>query len=230
MLTVVGNLKGGTGKSTVAFNLALWTLLNQRSVLVVDLDPQGTLTDVIRVREEEGYLPKLHLSRSLEEALDSADAYDEVIIDIGASDPDTMYKAILAADQVLVPVPPSQADVWSTQRFIRKIIGLRADRSTPALVGFINRADTHQAVRESDEAFGALGMIEGMRVLRPRLRQRMSFRRSLSEGLSVHELERRGKAALELDELAQALFRTRSNNRFVAERDGAGKDNQVNHG
>lgn len=229
MLTVVGNLKGGTGKSTVAFNLALWVLFNQRRVLVVDLDPQGTLTDVIRVREEEGYLPVLPLSRNFEDARSRSADYDEIIVDIGPSDPSAMYGAILAADQVLVPVPPSQADVWSTQRFVRKLLELRGERTTPALVGFINRADTHLAVRESDEAFGALSMIEGMRVLRPRLCQRMAFRRSLSEGLSVQELERRGKAALELEQLARALFRTRTQ-RYVEERDKAVNGNQVNHG
>ncbi|AGA34581.1 Chromosome (plasmid) partitioning protein ParA / Sporulation initiation inhibitor protein Soj [Thioalkalivibrio nitratireducens DSM 14787] len=207
MLTVIGNLKGGTGKSTVAFNLALWVLSNKRTVLAVDLDPQATLTDVIRVREEEGYSPSLELSQSLEEALHASDKYQEIIVDVGPSDLGTMYAAILAADQVVIPVPPSQADVWSTQRFVRKILELRGDREKPEIVGFINRADTHQAVRESDEAFGALGMIDGLRAVRPRLRQRMAFRRSFSEGLSVHELERRGKAAHELDELARALFR-----------------------
>jgi chromosome partitioning protein len=207
MLTVIGNLKGGTGKSTVAFNLALWAVGNKRKVLVVDLDPQSTLTDVIRVREEEGYAPLLELSQSLEEAIKAAGTYDDVIVDVGPSDLGTMYAAILAADQVVIPVPPSQADVWSTHRFVKKILELRGERAKPEIVGFINRADTHQAVRESDEAFGALGMIEGLRALRPRLSQRMAFRRSFSEGLSVQELERRSKAAQELDEVAKAIFR-----------------------
>ncbi len=207
MLTVIGNLKGGTGKSTVAFNLALWGVGNKRRVLAVDLDPQATLTDVIRVRDEEGYVPALELSQSLDEAIKAAQEYDEVIVDVGPSDLGTMYAAILAADQVVIPVPPSQADVWSTHRFVKKIRELRGERSRPEIIGFINRADTHQAVRESDETFGALGMIEGLRALRPRLGQRMAFRRSFSEGLSVHELEHRSKAANELDELAKAIFR-----------------------
>ncbi|MFO8005334.1 AAA family ATPase [Thioalkalivibrio sp.] len=207
MLTVIGNLKGGTGKSTVAFNLALWAVGNKRKVLLVDLDPQATLTDVIRVREEEGYAPALDLSQNLEEAIQAGDGYQDIIVDVGPSDVDTMYAAILAADRVIIPVPPSQADVWSTQRFVKKILELRGDRAQPEIIGFINRADTHQAVRESDEAFGALGMIEGIRALRPRLSQRMAFRRSFSEGLSVQELERRSKASQELDELAKALYR-----------------------
>lgn len=207
MLTVIGNLKGGTGKSTVAFNLALWALNNKRKVLAVDLDPQATLSDVLRVRDEEGYRPSLALSQSLPDALNLRKKYDEIIIDVGPSDLEGMYAAIAAADLVVVPVPPSQADVWSTQRFVKKILALRGEQEKPDILGFINRADTHQAVRESDEAFGALGMIEGIRAVRPRLRQRMAFRRSFSEGLAVYELERRGKAAIELDELAKIIFR-----------------------
>ncbi|MBS0002684.1 MAG: AAA family ATPase [Thioalkalivibrio sp.] len=207
MLTVIGNLKGGTGKSTVAFNLALWSLGNKRKVLAVDLDPQATLTDVIRVRDEEGYQPALDLSQSLDEAIQAGEQYDEVIVDVGPSDLGTMYAAILAADQVVIPVPPSQADVWSTHRFVKKIQELRGERSSPEIIGFINRADTHQAVRESDETFGALGMIEGLRAVRPRLGQRMAFRRSFSEGLSVQELEHRSKAAIELEDLAKTIFR-----------------------
>lgn len=206
MLTVVGNLKGGTGKSTVVFNLALWLLRNRMRVLTLDLDPQGTLTDVVQVRRDEGDEPPVELTRNLDEALARLRDFDEVLVDVGPSDLDKMYAAILAADRLLIPVPPSQADVWSTQRFVRKVIDLRGSRDKPECLAFINRADTHQAVRESDETFGALGMIEGLRVLRPRLGQRMAFRRSFSEGLSVHELELKSKATLELDALAQAVF------------------------
>jgi chromosome partitioning protein len=46
--------KGGTGKSTTAVNLASALAARGRRVLVVDLDPQGTATDWIGWRPEEG--------------------------------------------------------------------------------------------------------------------------------------------------------------------------------
>ena len=55
MLTIVGNLKGGTGKSTVAFNLAVWLAHDKTGVKAFDLDPQCTLLDVNEVRIEDGY-------------------------------------------------------------------------------------------------------------------------------------------------------------------------------
>jgi chromosome partitioning protein len=206
MLTVIGNLKGGTGKSTVVFNLGLWLRKKSAQVLLVDLDPQATLSDVIQVRREEGYLPELDLVADLEEARLRLHAYDEVLFDVGTSALEVMYAAIAAADRVIIPVPPSQADVWSTQRFVRRIRAEQASTAAPRCLAFINRADTHQAVRESDEAFVALESIAGLHCLPQRLGQRMAFRRSFSEGLSVEELEARSKAASELDALAEVLY------------------------
>ncbi|WP_018872097.1 AAA family ATPase [Thioalkalivibrio sp. ALJ16] len=206
MQTVVANLKGGTGKSTVAFNLALWLLESRRRALAVDLDPQRTLSDVLEVRQEEGFEPMLEAAPDLEAARARAGDYDEILIDVGASDMAALMAAVEGADRVLIPVPPSQADVWSTYRFVTRIQEQRGARERPEILAFINRADTHQAVRETDETHEALQQIEGVRLLKPRLKQRMAFRRSFSEGLSVRELEPRGKAAAELDALAVAVF------------------------
>ncbi|OOC50163.1 AAA family ATPase [Thioalkalivibrio versutus] len=206
MQTVVANLKGGTGKSTVAFNLALWLLEGRRRALTVDLDPQRTLSDVLEVRHEEGYEPALDGVSDLDAVRSRTGDYDEVLIDVGASDMASLMTAVEGADRVLIPVPPSQADVWSTYRFVQRIQEQRGSCDRPEILAFINRADTHQAVRETDETHEALQQIEGVRLLKPRLKQRMAFRRSFSEGLSVRELEPRGKAAAELDALAVALF------------------------
>lgn len=206
MITVIANLKGGTGKSTVAFNLGLWLARRKVSVFMVDLDPQQTLADTMEIRREDGLTPLPDLALELP-ALSAAQAtHQEVIVDVGPSDLPTMYEAIKLADRVVLPVPPSQADVWSTQRFTKKALELRGGAGKPLVYAFINRADTHQAVRESDETFEALQSIEGIEVLVPRLKQRMAFRRSFSEGMSVEELDRRGKAARELDALARVLF------------------------
>lgn len=57
MITVIGSLKGGSGKSTVTFNLAVWLTMAEKDLRVIDLDPQATLRDVAEVRQEEGYRP-----------------------------------------------------------------------------------------------------------------------------------------------------------------------------
>jgi chromosome partitioning protein len=208
MLTVVGNLKGGTGKSTVAFNLAVWLAYDKNGVIAFDLDPQCTLLDVSEVREEDGYEPSFQVSTDLDtlEAL-ANDKKNKmpIIVDMSASNMPAMEKAISLADRVLIPVQPSQADIWSTQRFLKIVNNaMDKDRNTEVL-GFINRADTHIGVRETGEAEQALQMLQGIKAMDIRLHQRTAYRRSFSEGLGVFELDPMGKASKEMKKLATLL-------------------------
>ena len=207
MITVIGSLKGGSGKSTVTFNLAIWLALAERAVAVIDADPQATLSDVLEVRREEGYQPSVERldSTQMEDKGNLAADHEEVLIDVGTASMDNLRQAIRCADRLVVPVPPSQADIWSTQRFLRFVDSLVGDNK-PEIVGFINRADTHRAIRESDEAAAALVSLPGIRYLKPRLAQRTAYRRSFSEGLAVFEQEPRGKGAREWHALAAVLY------------------------
>ncbi len=205
MITVIGSLKGGSGKSTLTFNLAVWLAMAEVKVLLVDADPQATLTDVIEVRKEEGFKPVLVARDKGALEQDAFDAADETLIDVSASDMDSLRYAISRCDRVIVPVPPSQADIWSTQRFI-KMISTIERASPPEIIGFINRGDTHPAVQETHEAAAALVSLPELRFIKPRLAQRTVFRRSFSEGLAVFELEPRSKAAREFLSLAAVLY------------------------
>ena len=206
MITVIGSLKGGSGKSTVTFNLAIWLAMAECDVAVIDADPQATLTDALEVRRDEGIQPMVErLEARRMDDRGGLEARDEVLIDVGTASMDNLRQAISIADRLLVPVPPSQADIWSTQRFLR-FIDSAAGRHKPEVLGFINRGDTHRAVRESDEAAAALVSLPGIRYLRPRLSQRTVYRRSFSEGLAVFEQEPRGKGAAEWNALAAVLY------------------------
>ena len=106
----------------------------------------------------------------------------------------------------MVPVPPSQADIWSTQRFLRLIDSVVGDNRRPEVMGFINRGDTHRAIRESDEAAAALIALPGIKFIKARLAQRTAFRRSFSEGLAVFEMDPRSKGAHEWNALASVHY------------------------
>ncbi|AKH20442.1 division plane positioning ATPase MipZ [Sedimenticola thiotaurini] len=205
MITVVGSLKGGSGKSTVTFNLAIWLAMADTDVQLIDLDPQATLRDVAEVRDEEGYRPQITVQDKKQLDSDELRQCDEVLIDIGTADLEMMKRAIRLADRILVPVPPSQADIWSTQRFIQ-FVNATTEGDVPEIIGFINRGDTHHAVRETDEAAAALVSLPGIRFIKPRLSQRTIFRRSFSEGLAVFELNPKGKGSKELNALCAKLY------------------------
>jgi len=212
MITVIANLKGGSGKSTVAFNLAVWLEINNRPVIGYDLDPQCTFSDLAMLRKDIGNQPDLtiHSVRAVlrDQLLSHSDK--EVLIDVGAANMAAMKEALTAADRILIPVPPSQADVWATQRFLH-IIGPDTEamkvNGKQQTLAFVNRADTNKSIRETHETEAALSMLPGIDIVLPqRLRLRTGFRRSLSEGMTVFEMWPRSKAAQELRKLAIALY------------------------
>ena len=205
MVTVVGSLKGGSGKSTVTFNLAVWLAMADLDVMVIDADPQATLSDVAEVRGEEGFEPVIRVRNSASLRRKLVKQAEETLIDIGTASMENMQKAIEVADRIVVPVPPSQADIWSTQRFIQYVHSITLE-TKPEILGFINRGDTHHAVRETDEAAAALISLPGIMYVRSRLSQRTVYRRSFSEGLAVFELDPRGKGSAEFNTLSAALY------------------------
>jgi chromosome partitioning protein len=205
MITLIGNLKGGTGKSTVTFNLALWVATrHNRHVVVYDLDPQATTSDAFEIRTEGGYLPVISPLKTAE-TLDTHGSDSEVLVDMGLADMAALEMAVRKADRILIPVAPSQADIWSTQRFLKMVNDIREGRPVEML-GVINRADTHRSVRETAEAAEAMQMLGNIRLLEPRLYVRTTYRRSFSEGLAVFEMEPRSKAAAEVEELGRILY------------------------
>jgi len=208
MFTIVGNLKGGTGKSTVAFNLAVWLAHEASGVRIFDLDPQATLMDTADIREEDGFEPLVEVSSDMDEleSLVKSRKGPQLLADVSATNMPQLERAIYLADRVLIPVQPSQADIWSTQRFLKIVLSNSNKRKKPEILGFINRADTHLGVRETGEAEEALRLLPNIEALDVRLYQRTAYRRSFSEGLAVFEQDPMGKAAREMKQLAKVLY------------------------
>ena len=208
MITVIANLKGGSGKSTVTFNLGLWLQMKGQPVIAYDLDPQQTLTDVAEVRREEGYTPPLQVNQPRDSLVDDMKYHPQktqVLVDVGASNMDAMKLALSIADRIIIPVPPSQPDVWATQRFLN-IVNELDDSNRPEMRVFVNRADTHRSIRESDETEEVLDQLPGVELIPQRLYQRTVYRRSLSEGMSIFEISKRSKAVDEFNRLAGILY------------------------
>ncbi len=202
MLTLYANFKGGTGKSTIVFNMAVWLARRGDAVTICDLDPQRTVTDVAEIRDEMGFEPTLAVTHALP---DRGKTTGQWLADVGLSDTGAMRAAIRAAGRIVVPVTPSQADIWATQHFLEIIAEEHGEGDRPEVLGFVNRADPHPRSRENAETVAALTALAGIEALQPRLVQRLAFRRSFSEGLAPGELEPGGKAARELDALARAI-------------------------
>src|SRR4051812_24333654 len=89
MIIVVGGIKGGSGKTTVATNLAVMRAADGHDVLLIDADDQETASDFTILRNERiaagaGYTSiKLTGPAVRTETLRLAGKYGDIIIDTG---------------------------------------------------------------------------------------------------------------------------------------------------
>lgn len=115
MIIAILNEKGGVGKTTLSTNIARCLKRMDKSVLLVDSDPQGSARDW-HVNSDGSILDVVALDRSTldKDIVKFKSEYVYIIID-GAPQLKTMaVKAICCADLVLIPVQPSPYDVWAT--------------------------------------------------------------------------------------------------------------------
>lgn len=134
-IIAIGNLKGGTGKSTLAVNLACALQVMQHQSIVVDADPQLTATQ---------WMARRRLPARIHEApvrdLEAAPTFlaelgrfqrsnDFVIIDLPAVLTTAMASSFYAADLIIVPSWISQVDLAATRRTLRHIDKVRRERS-----------------------------------------------------------------------------------------------------
>ena len=119
MIVIVGNTKGGTGKTTLAAQLALSRQIAGRAVLLIDADRQGSAQNAATMRAEGGRMPPLACvqladGRLLRAQLSPLAAkHDDTIIDAGGRDNEALRIALLRSDLLVVPVQPRAVDVWA---------------------------------------------------------------------------------------------------------------------
>src|SRR4029450_4672896 len=103
MLITLANQKGGTGKTTLATNLAGAFAADHRRVVLLDIDPQRSAPDGAEARPEAApQIPVLSL-QGTEDAWRRAlaplqEAYEVIIIDTGGRISPAVRNAVSMAD------------------------------------------------------------------------------------------------------------------------------------
>jgi chromosome partitioning protein len=111
--------KGGSGKTTVAVNVAGALAEIFTEVLVIDSDPQGTVLTWRAAGNSDFPVQVMGLPQPVihQEAPKFAQKYDAVVIDSpsGYQDEQIQRSVMLAASLVVIPVQPSAVDIWSAR-------------------------------------------------------------------------------------------------------------------
>ena len=212
-ILLFGGEKGGTGKTTLATNMAAQLALQGKDVLLLDTDRQGTASFWATVREDTEIEPRIACVQKFGKGLasqvrDLADRYDEIIIDDGGRDSMELRYALGVCDRAYIPVQPFQFDIW-TIRQMDELVAM-AQGLNDGLQAFIvlNRVSTNPAVREDQETrdFFKEENFQHLSLLDSILRDRIAFRKSGRDGLSIVEWKQDKKAVAEMNKLFKEVY------------------------
>jgi len=212
MVALIGGEKGGTGKTTLATNLAAARLAAGRDVIIVDTDKQGSASYWAAIREEDDALSRISCVQVFGKTVtrqvgDLADRYDDVIVDAGGRDSTELRAALVIADRLFVPLQASQFDVWTLERMDELVEQVQAINADLEAFVVINRASPHPQVKEADEAQALLEDFEHLTFSGVVVHDRIAFRRAASDGKSVLEMTPPDpKASAEIESLYTAIF------------------------
>jgi chromosome partitioning protein len=183
---VVINPKGGCGKSTIAMNLAGFFACWGVSVGLVDLDPQESCLDWLRVRPQNR--PRIEGWRNTSVTQDLERKIDYQIIDVPSSCFDSRIQdMLLKADTVIIPLLPSINDFRATRKFLSELEVLQSRLSNKTSIGFIaNRIKNNTKSFIYLKEFVRQTQISCHGILR----DTQNYIRAAEGGLSIFELPR----------------------------------------
>jgi chromosome partitioning protein len=207
MILTLSHQKGGVGKSTVAWNLAV----NFAKIIptrIVDLDTQRSLSVTNALRREQGMEPieMLHFNTAEELAeyaeQDSGDVL--TIIDSGGFDSAFNRIAIIASDLLITPVSDKPFDLMGLQKYeeILKSLSQIQGEAIRTCVLFNN---INPSMKRFGELVDFICMSDHFDLLVSILRQRVDMAHSVGEGKSIKEYRIFSRADQEMDELFEEV-------------------------
>lgn len=203
------NQKGGTGKTTLAVNLA-GGLIRRGRTRLLDADPQASATQWASLAEAPGQgVPEVQpVAESVVDALErTREDAEYVVVDCPPHfDPDAARALMGAADTVLIPVLPSPMDLWGSVRLGEALEEARARKPGLGIYFLVNQMESRSALSRAMQH--ALAEFH-FPTLAARVRRRAIYRHAALEGRTVYNLGRRGEAAVqELEAVLEEVLAT----------------------
>lgn len=214
MIISVINEKGGSGKTTIATNLAFKFAKEKIDLILIDADPQRSIETLIDFRINNGLeLPFNSMSKigdSLAKEAKSLECkYDSIIIDTGGRDSKEMRQALIISDVVIIPTLASGYD----QAVLNKMLELVDECSLinnklKALI-LINRASPNpfleKKINDLKEYLNEKQISNNIKIANTIIYEREIYKNVVFDGKGVVEIQD-NKAKNEIDALYTELF------------------------
>jgi len=223
MIIAVSHQKGGVGKSTLAYNLAV-ELSKKYQTKVVDLDVQQTITACNVIRSKFGQ-KKLNIL-SFEDKKEFVDFLNNdqedtlTIIDTGGFDSGLNRVAMYAADLIITPVSTEFLEVIGLEKYkkIIKEVSKKVGKNikTHVILNKIHHAqqnfnDIKKFIDKSPNEFTLMNSI---------IRRRSDFSISLSHGFSVSEFDKDSDSSKEIKNLISEITEILNIKKYVKKNKG----------
>lgn len=190
---VLLNPKGGSGKTTLATNLAAYYASRSFGTTLIDFDPQASSSRWLRARPATlpaihgiaGYQRSMAVTRSF--LLRIPPGTTRVVVDTPAAlDPLAIGDFTRDADAIVVPVLPSHIDIHACARCIEHLLTTaRIKRRESRIAVVANRVRPNTLVFRSLMRF-----LETLDIpIVAALRESQNYIRSAEQGLGVHEMQ-----------------------------------------
>jgi chromosome partitioning protein len=190
---VVLNPKGGSGKTTIAINLASYYAIRGLNPVLMDYDPQGSSIRWLKKRapplapiygiaayERNARTTRSFLLRTPE------DARRQVIDTPAAIEPHDMPELTRGADAILVPVLPSDIDIHACSKCIADLLLVaKVKRADNRIAVIANRVKKHTLIYQSLMRFLATLQIPIVATFR----DSQNYIRAAELGVGIHEMK-----------------------------------------
>jgi chromosome partitioning protein len=193
MIYTIGGIKGGSGKTTIATNLAVFLASRERDVLLVDADDQESATDFTAFRNQAlgGVLDytavKITGGDLNGQVKRLSGKYEDIIVDVGGRDTVSQRSALTVSDVALFPFAARSFDIWTLNKVNALLNEVLPFNPKLVCLTFINKADARGS--HKDDAAELLKGSGKLIFLDTPIGNRIAFGNAASEGLGVIELK-----------------------------------------
>ncbi len=186
------NSKGGVGKTTLTTNLAVMFSRDNKKILLIDADQQGSSIDFRGLRGENEMVPQFPVTQILTPTLHKdlqKFTFEYILIDVGGRDNKIFRSAVMASDIVVVPLCPSQYDFWGSQQTFEILQEAKMTKPDLQIYSVLNMVIPGTKIaKEIENLIKEFEKEYEVKFLKSTLCSRVAYKYSVSEGLGVTEL------------------------------------------